>query len=52
MQSVILHVNNLLNSGVTLAVLYPVTTIECASFTSLSFITVFIAYLLNYKIKK
>jgi len=36
------------NSGVTLAVLYSVTTIECASLSSLSFITVFIGYLLNY----
>jgi len=45
MQSVIFHVNV---SGVTLSVLYNVTTIECASLTSLSFITVFIAHLLNY----
>jgi len=45
-QSVILHVNLIMVSH--LAVLYHVTTIECASFTSLTFITVFIAYLLNY----
>jgi len=46
MQSVILHVSLILVSILT--VLYPVTTIECGFFTSLSYITVFIAYLLNY----
>jgi len=43
-----IHLRVIFVIGVTLAVLYPVITKDCASFTSQLLITVFIAYILSY----
>jgi len=42
-----IHLRVIFDTGITLTVLYPVITNECASFTSQLLINVFIASLLN-----